>query len=103
MTDSNRRHPACKAGALPTELIALACPISPLAPPKQARSAVAPALTPRSTGSRIRGASEIRAADEKGRRRHRHRPEAVVATSVARDDRLGSEAVIHADAEDVVD
>src|ERR1044071_352039 len=22
MTDSNRRHPACKAGALPTELIA---------------------------------------------------------------------------------
>jgi hypothetical protein len=24
VTDSNRRHPACKAGALPTELTALA-------------------------------------------------------------------------------
>src|SRR5690242_3541471 len=26
VTDSNRRHPACKAGALPTELTALASP-----------------------------------------------------------------------------
>jgi hypothetical protein len=30
MTDSNRRHPACKAGALPTELIARGSGGSPL-------------------------------------------------------------------------
>src|SRR5205085_4619924 len=29
VTDSNRRHPACKAGALPAELTALASPLSP--------------------------------------------------------------------------
>src|SRR5215831_15552862 len=28
MTDSNRRHPACKAGALPTELTALTARLS---------------------------------------------------------------------------
>src|SRR5215471_14344280 len=31
VTDSNRRHPACKAGALPTELTALAARLSPFA------------------------------------------------------------------------
>ena len=36
VTDSNRRHPACKAGALPTELTALASPLSP-APGGEAR------------------------------------------------------------------
>src|SRR5262245_49388659 len=29
VTDSNRRHPACKAGALPAELTALRKPIAP--------------------------------------------------------------------------
>jgi hypothetical protein len=41
VTDSNRRHPACKAGALPAELTArrtpCTFPISPIALPAQAR------------------------------------------------------------------
>src|SRR5262249_26586301 len=35
VTDSNRRHPACKAGALPTELTARPSSLSPTVMPKQ--------------------------------------------------------------------
>ena len=40
MTDSNRRHPACKAGALPTELTARRHPLAPLTAVKQALAVV---------------------------------------------------------------
>ena len=40
MTDSNRRHPPCKGGALPTELIALTARLSLYAAAAQAAHCV---------------------------------------------------------------
>jgi hypothetical protein len=42
VTDSNRRHPACKAGALPAELTALSYPLSLRAPAGQVTAARRP-------------------------------------------------------------
>ena len=42
VTDSNRRHPACKAGALPAELTALSRPLSLRAPAGQVTAARRP-------------------------------------------------------------
>src|SRR4051794_35830376 len=44
MTDSNRRHPACKAGALPAELIALPPDLASLWP--KCKAALQPGAPP---------------------------------------------------------
>src|SRR6185312_2361105 len=65
VTDSNRRHPACKAGALPTELTARRHSLAPLMPVQQAlgrytRVAAAPAKRTRA-GTHARARSRVRA------------------------------------------
>src|SRR5262245_8058612 len=58
VTDSNRRHPACKAGALPTELTALHAHVSPH--PSRGKEHGAPAKGNHPPGASARRRSYVR-------------------------------------------